>query len=109
MPVYRAVAQTVVRCVLAVLLLLVGNCDDSPPYYKCFDDRECLDLNRHRGRCLTSQYGPFCAFPDADCATMWRWDQISHPEIKNECVAPSVPLDAAVDASVDMSPPQEGD
>ena len=87
---------------LLTLCALLGSCDDAPPYYKCIKDVECTDFGRRQGRCLTSTYGPFCAYPDSECPTMWRWYDWAHSSIRDECVAPSVPLDAAVDAPADM-------
>ena len=94
--------------VFVVLYALLVNCDDTPPYYKCLDDSECLGFgpNPTPGRCLMSPVGPFCAFPDSRCPTMWRWDNLAHESIVNNCVDPSVPLDAAPDAPADMSPSQ---
>ena len=91
-------------CTSIGMLVLGGSCIDSLPYYKCRTDNSCINLDGQHGRCLWSLYGPFCAFPDKGCATMWRWDQQAHPEIKNECVDSSVKFDAAVDSAIDMSP-----
>jgi hypothetical protein len=95
---------------LAGALMMFGSaCVDRPPYSKCIDDGECLTLDRRDGRCLNSIYGPFCAFPDKDCSTMWRWYILAPQTLVNQCVDPSVPLDAAVDAPpVDMSSAEGG-
>jgi len=85
---------------MGMLLALCSSCgDDRPPYAKCIDDGECVTFDRRDGRCLNSPYGPFCAFPDKSCPTMWRWDLLAHPSFVNQCVDPSVPLDAGADAS----------
>jgi len=96
------------RGVHFVLLLLFSNCGPLG-YVKCLEDLECANLENAKGRCLMSSYGPFCAFPDKECPSMWRWGELSNENIVNECVDPSVPLDAAIDLSpVDMSPSQGG-
>ena len=95
--------------VLVMLCALLTSCSDTYPYYKCLRDEECVDFDLRHGRCLNSQFGPFCAYADMSCSTMWRWDQAAYPGLKNECILPAVPLDAAVDlVPVDMSPSPTG-
>ena len=81
---------------IACMVAICSGCVDRPPYSKCLDKRECVNIDGVHGLCLMSPYGPFCAFPDNDCATMWRWHVTAYQSIADECVAPSVSLDAAV-------------
>ena len=96
--------------ITCALMICGSGCVDKPPYLKCLDDSECVDFfNKYsskKGRCLNSAYGPFCAFPDKDCPVMWIWWEYAHQAIANQCVDPSLPLDAAPDAPADMSPSQ---
>ena len=94
------------KFVLTLVVALTAGCGDLP-YFKCLEDSQCVDYDLNRGRCLTAPTGPYCAFPAKDCATGWRWDRLARGDLSEQCVAPSISLDAAVDAAVDMSPPHE--
>jgi hypothetical protein len=91
------------RAVIVAMLAIGSACVDRSPYAKCIDSGECITFDRRDGRCLNSMYGPFCAFPDNSCPTMWRWDSVAYPTFVNQCVDPSVTLDAAIDPPADMS------
>jgi len=91
------------RAFLLVPVLALSACWELPRV-KCLDDSRCIDAELNRGRCLNTSVGPYCAYPDTSCPTQWRWWDGADTTLRNECVAPSIPLDASVDsAPADMS------
>ena len=86
---------------VVLMLPLLGACHELP-WFECKQDRQCHDYNLNPGRCLPAPGACYCALPDKDCPTGWRWEESARDPFSNTCVDPSVPLDGGVDACADQ-------
>ena len=81
--------------------VLVASCNcDAIDAFCLSVERDCT-LDKHYkpgGLCIfDGREGPFCAFPDDDCPSGYRWGQHASKREVCDCVAPEV-LRAAADA-----------
>jgi hypothetical protein len=95
--------------ILLCSVLLASGCWERI-IYKCRGPDNCVIADKNdpmreiEGVCLRATDGlKYCAFPDPGCSTMLRWGELAADPYFNQCVDPSVPLDAAVDAPADMA------
>jgi hypothetical protein len=86
---------------VALFAVVLAACLDLPPI-TCTRDRSCLNKDEIDGICLAANNNvKYCAFPSADCPSMWRWGAYSD-DYTDKCVDPVlVPRDAGVDGGGD--------
>jgi len=76
---------------VSLLLAALGGCVSTPflcvvPEYDCI-----YDGDRRDGVCLfDSRYGHFCAFPDRECPSGYRWSRREYAEFSGECIDPTL-------------------
>jgi hypothetical protein len=77
----------------AALTALVGFNSCQPTVLLCVVPKyDCAwDGDRRDGICLfDGKYGHFCAFPDAECASGYRWSANTYREFSEQCVDPTL-------------------
>ena len=87
-------------------LALTACIEDLPPVV-CKTDKLCILKDETQGICLDSPESiRYCAFPDTECPSKWRWSGLSGKASK-QCVDPSLipPDGGTTDGAPDASPP----
>lgn len=75
-----------------MLALLLGSCCYSAPGLCVVAEYDCIyDGDRRDGVCMfDGKYGHFCAFPDRECASGYRWTVREYGEFACECIEPAL-------------------
>jgi hypothetical protein len=95
----------------AVIALALAACPTTrPAFVECEDHSSCGLRADGECRVHLETGHQFCVYPDARCASGWRWSDLDvEASISGRCVEVDVPIIDANDSDVDAGPPPDAD